>query len=93
MKALISCTITVQLICPFVFINAKSRFPYEASQIFFERQNCLIQDTIIKLYCLFVSLFLGSLSAWFRSKYPYMVDGAVATSAPIHAQVDVKGII
>ena len=35
--------------------------------------------------------FKGSLSAWFRSKYPYMVDGAVATSAPIYAQVDFKG--
>lgn len=33
----------------------------------------------------------GSLSAWFRSKYPQYVDGAVATSAPIYAQVDFKG--
>ncbi|XP_053402774.1 putative serine protease F56F10.1 [Mercenaria mercenaria] len=32
----------------------------------------------------------GSLSAWFRSKYPYMVDGAVATSAPIYAQLDFR---
>ncbi|KAL4235486.1 Thymus-specific serine protease [Mactra antiquata] len=32
----------------------------------------------------------GSLSAWFRSKYPYIVDGAVATSAPIYAQLDFK---
>ncbi|XP_052816348.1 putative serine protease K12H4.7 [Mya arenaria] len=30
----------------------------------------------------------GSLSAWFRSKYPQYVDGAIATSAPIYAQVD-----
>ncbi|XP_052232753.1 putative serine protease F56F10.1 [Dreissena polymorpha] len=32
----------------------------------------------------------GSLSAWFRSKYPQYVDGADATSAPIYAQVDFR---
>ena len=33
----------------------------------------------------------GSLAAWFRSKYPYMVDGAVASSAPIVAEMDFQG--
>ena len=32
-KVLISCTVTAQLICAFVFAYTKSRFSYEATQI------------------------------------------------------------
>lgn len=32
--------------------------------------------------------YSGSLAAWFRSKYPCMVDGAVASSAPVVAEMD-----
>ena len=41
--------------------------------------------------CGIAILFSGSLSAWFRSKYPYKVDGAVATSAPIFAKLAFYG--
>lgn len=30
----------------------------------------------------------GSLSAWFRLKYPHLVHGAVSTSGPLHAKAD-----
>ena len=32
-KALISCTVTAQLICTFVFAYAKSRFSHDAAQM------------------------------------------------------------
>ncbi|KAK7906767.1 hypothetical protein WMY93_015379 [Mugilogobius chulae] len=30
----------------------------------------------------------GSLAAWFRLKYPHLIHASVATSAPVHAQVN-----
>ena len=55
----------------------------------------IAEEKYIKITYLFSILFClqGSLSAWFRSKYPYKVDGAVATSAPIYAQLDFKGLL
>ena len=41
-KALISCTVTVQLICAFVFAYAKSRFSHDAIHIVVSFQLLLV---------------------------------------------------
>ena len=50
-KALISCTVTAQLICAFVFAYGKSRFSYDAAHIrlasfLWDKVNRIAQDVM-----------------------------------------------
>lgn len=35
--------------------------------------------------------YAGSLSAWMRLKYPFLVYGAVSSSGPLHVKVEFPG--
>ena len=48
-KALISCAVTAQLICAFVFAYAKIRFSHDAAHLVFERYHATLTKSDIRL--------------------------------------------
>ena len=67
MKALISCAVTAQLICGFLFAYAKSRFSHNEAQLFKYKyyRSRIARKSVYVVYTRFATLLTGK--AWFTS--------------------------
>ena len=43
------------------------------------------------IFYIFSNCHLGALAAWYRLKYPHLVNGAVSSSAPVFAKLNFFG--
>ncbi|XP_028402070.1 putative serine protease K12H4.7 [Dendronephthya gigantea] len=72
------------------FLNSEQALADLAA--FVQEMNIKFKLTGSKWIC-FGGSYPGSLSAWFRLKFPHLVTGAVATSAPVFAELNFKGYL
>ena len=69
-KALISCTVTVQLICAFVFAFTKSRSSHDPAHFVIQKQEISFRMFVPKGYVAENSMLIQSLDL-FKSVLPY----------------------
>ncbi|XP_041359445.1 putative serine protease K12H4.7 [Gigantopelta aegis] len=69
------------------YLSSEQALADLASFIVFAKQKYNLQNN---KWISFGGSYPGSLSAWVRMKYPHLIDGAVATSAPLLAVLDFK---
>lgn len=72
------------------FLNSEQALADLAA--FVQAMNIKFKLTDCKWIC-FGGSYPGSLSAWFRLKFPHLVAGAVATSAPVFAELNFKSYL
>ncbi|XP_038049891.1 thymus-specific serine protease-like [Patiria miniata] len=72
------------------FLNSEQAL---ADLAYFRQYMGMKMNVTYSKWISFGGSYPGSLSAWFRLKYPHLVDGAVATSGPLLAQLDFTGYV
>ena len=76
------------LSCPIFVLNSLCCLLFHYTVVIFLAHHLTLFSCLLcRVYCFSIN-WAGMLAGWFRLKYPNIVDGAIAASAPIVCGID-----